>query len=251
VAADGVRQWLSCAGPGRLTLLVVPGLGATAASWSGVLPSFRRTIRTCVYDRPGLGLSPPAPDQHATVDAGELADQLWAALHAAGEDGPYLVLGHSFGGLVARAFVAEHPRVVDGVLLVESVTPDDPTLPRYWSEAGHRVDLVASSAATRGGPALGRVPLIVLSASAPDRDHLGGPTYGQPASMTRLWQTQQHDDLSLSARSIQVVARAGHVVQQDDPPAVELSVRVLVDAARTDARLGCSAPWPSVHATCR
>ena len=148
MAAGGVRQWLSCAGAGQLTLLVVPGLGASASAWSVVLPALRRSVRTCIYDRPGLGQSPAPPDAAATVDAGELGMQLWAALRAIGEHGPYLVLGHSFGGLVARALVAAHRPSIAGVLLVESVTPDDPTLPRYWREAGHLVDLVASSAAT-------------------------------------------------------------------------------------------------------
>ena len=251
VSAAGVRQWLSCAGPGSLTLVVVPGLAASAMSWSTVLPALRRVVRTCVYDRPGLGRSPPRPDRRAVVDAGGLARELWALLRTAGEDGPYVVLGHSFGGLVARAFVAEHRSAVDGVLLVESVTPGDPTLPRYWTEAGHAVDLVASAAAAGGGPPLGSTPLVVLSASEPDRDHLGGPPYGQPGWMTALWRTQQRDDLRLSTASVQVVAHAGHVVQQDDPAAVALAVRVLVRAVLARAAPSCEAPWSLVGASCR
>jgi pimeloyl-ACP methyl ester carboxylesterase len=251
VSAAGVRQWLSCAGPGPPTLVVVPGLAASAVSWTRVLPALRRIVRTCVYDRPGLGQSPPRPDTHAVLDAGGLADELWALLHAAGEDGPYVMLGHSFGGLVARAFVAAHRRAVDGILLLESVTPGDPTLPRYWTEAGHAVDLVASAAATGGGPPLGSTPLVVLSASEPDRDHLGGPPYGQPAWMTALWRTQQRDDVRLSTASVQVVAHAGHVVQQDDPAAVAMAVRVLVRAVLARAAPSCQAPWSLVEASCR
>jgi pimeloyl-ACP methyl ester carboxylesterase len=251
VDAGGVRTWLSCAGPGPMTLVVVPGLDVTAASWSTVLPSLRHTVRTCVYDRPGLGRSPPRPDATTVVDAGSLAGELWGALAAAGEHGPLLVLGHSFGGLVARALVAAHPRAVRGVLLVESVTPGDPTLPRYWTEAGHRIDLAASAAATRGGPPMGHLPLVVVTASEPDRDHLDGPTYGQPAWMTALWRRQQHDDLRLSTVAVQVVARSGHVVQQDDPPALVQAVRLLVDAALTTGRLRCDASWAAVGATCR
>jgi pimeloyl-ACP methyl ester carboxylesterase len=250
VDAAGVRMWLSCAGPGPLTLLVVPGLDATAASWSAVLPPLRRVVRTCVYDRPGLGHSPPRPDATAVVDAGGLAAELWAGLAAAGEHGPFLVLGHSFGGLVARAFVASHRSVVRGVLLLESVTPGDPTLPHFWTEAGHRVDLVASGLATHGGPPLGHLPLVVVSASEPDRDHLGGPPYGQPAWMTELWRRQQRDDLGLSTASVQVVAHAGHVVQQDDPPAVVMAVRLLLDAALRGGRPQCTGSWSAVGASC-
>ena len=251
VSSYGVRQWLHCAGPGPLTLVVVPGLGATAADWAAVLPQLQTLVRTCVYDRPGLGLSPPRPDAGRTVDGGLLAHELWSLLQTAGERGPYLLLGHSFGGLVARAFVADHRPAVRGVLLAESVTPYDPTTGQFWVEAGHRVDMQLSSTATRGGPHLGSVPLLVLSASRPDEDHLGGPTYGQPRWMTDLWVRQQGQDLQLSSDAIQVIARSGHVLQQDDPPAVVAAVRALVTAVRTGRRLDCRGSWAALHSTCR
>jgi len=250
VTAGGVRQWLHCAGPGPLTLVVVPGLDAAATTWSPVLGQLQAIVRTCIYDRPGIGASPARPDPRQIVDAGLLAGELWALLQAAGQRGPYLVLGHSFGGLVARAFVAEHRSAVRGVLLAESVSPFDPASGRYWTEAGHQVDLTASSVATDGGPALGPVPLLVLSASRPDEDHLGGPTYGQPTWMTALWIRQQAGDPSLSSASIHVIATSGHVLQQDDPPAVVESVRELVTAVRTGQRLDCDGPWRAVAATC-
>lgn len=252
VSAAGVRQWISCAGKGSLTVVVVAGLGAWSSSWAGVLPSLRAQVRTCVYDRPGLGRSPQRPGPASrVVDAGLHAAELWALLRAAGERGPYVVLGHSYGGLVARAFVRAHRSSVAGVLLAEGVPPEDPTLGRYWHEAGHAVDMPASSAATGGGPRLGSKPLLVMSASAPDRDHLDGPTYGQPAYVTTLWVREQAASTGLSSDAVQVVAHSGHVLQQDDPAAVVAGVRVLLAAVRTHARLTCSYPWTSVRATCR
>jgi pimeloyl-ACP methyl ester carboxylesterase len=245
-----VRQWLHCQGSGAVTLVVVPGLGTSAAAWSGVLPSLQRVTRTCVYDRPGLGHSPARSNTSQVLDAGLFARELAALLAAAGEKGPYVVLGHSFGGLIARAFVHAYPRSVRGVLLAESVTPGDPTTGRYWPEAGHQIDMVVSSAATGGGPPMGRLPLLVLSASNPEEDHLGGPTYGQPQSMIDLWRRQQHDDLTLSTDSIQVIAHSGHVLQQDNPGAVVEAVRELVAAAPTEAALRCSAVWSRYGSTC-
>lgn len=233
-----------------MTLVVVPGLDTAATAWTPVLGQLQRITRTCIYDRPGIGLSPVRPDRHQVLDAGLLAGELWSLLQAAGQHGPYVVLGHSFGGLIARAFVAEHRAAVHGVLLAESVSPFDPASGRYWTEAGHAIDLKVSSVATNGGPKLGTTPLLVLSASRPDEDHLGGPTYGQPAWMTTLWIQQQDDDSSLSSSSIHVVARSGHVLQQDDPAAVIESVRELVTAVRTGRRLNCQGPWSSVYAQC-
>ena len=251
VTAAGVRQWLDCAGPGPLTLVVVPGLGSTTAAWSSVLGNLRRFVRTCVYDRPGLGHSPNRANATQVLDAGIQAGELWALLQAAGERGPYVVLGHSYGGLIARAFVAAHRSSVRGVFLAESVSPGDPSTGRYWTEAGHRVDLQASGTATHGGPPLGSLPLMVMSASRPDADHLSGPTYGQPQWMTTLWVRLQHANLTLSSDAIQVIAHSGHVLQQDDPPAVVEGARELVAAVHTGAPLTCRGPWSSVGATCR
>jgi pimeloyl-ACP methyl ester carboxylesterase len=251
IQAAGVRQWLHCRGSGPVTVLVITGLGAPASTWSGVRPSLEGLTRTCVYDRPGLGHSPARPDAGRVVDAGLHARELAALLTAAGEHGPFVVVGHSYGGLIARAFVHAYRARVRGLLLAESVTPDDPTLGRYWTEAGHRVDMVASSAATGGGPKLGVLPLLVLSASNPEGDHLGGPSYGQPAWMVTLWRTQQHADRALSRDAIQVIARSGHVLQQDDPPAVVEAVRELVSAVEKGHHLTCGSAWTAVHATCR
>jgi len=249
-SAGGVRQWLHCAGDGSLTVVVITGLAAPATSWSRVLPSLQRITRTCVYDRPGLGLSPPRPDATSVVDAGLYSRELAALLRAAGERGPYVVVGHSFGGLIARAFVHDNPGRVRAILLAESVTPNDPTTGPFWSEAGHRVDMAASSAATGGGPQLGRLPLLVLSASDPEGDHLGGVTYGQPASAIALWRGEQRSDLTLSTDAVQVIAHSGHVVQQDDPAAVVEAVRELVAVASHGGALRCTPVWSSDDARC-
>lgn len=249
-SAAGVRQWVKCAGNGPVTVVVITGLAAPATSWSQVLPSLQAITRTCVYDRPGLGQSPPRADMGKVVDAGLYSRELAALLAAAGERGPFVVVGHSFGGLIARAFVRENPARVRGLLLAESVTPNDPTLGPYWSEADHRVDMAASSAATGGGPPLGGLPLLVLSASDPEGDHLGGPAYGQPAATISLWRREQASDLALSSDAIQVIAHSGHVVQQDDPAAVAEAVRELVVLARVGGRLRCTATWSSVDARC-
>jgi len=249
-AAAGVHQWVHCAGNGAITLVIITGLAAPASSWSLVLPSLRAITRTCVYDRPGLGLSPPRADMSKIVDAGLYSRELTALLMAAGERGPFVVVGHSFGGLIARAFLRDNPGRVRGLLLAESVTPNDPTSGPFWSEAGHRVDMAASSAATGGGPPLGRLHLLVLSASDPEGDHLGGPTYGQPESAITLWRRQQRNDLSLSSDAIQVIAHSGHVLQQDDPAAVAEAVRELVAVARGGGLLRCTAVWSNVDARC-
>ena len=94
-------------------------------------------------------------------------------------------------------------------------------------------------------------PELTFRVSAPDADHLSGPTYGQPQWMTTLWVRLQHANLTLSSDAIQVIAHSGHVLQQDDPPAVVEGARELVAAVHTGAPLPCRGPWSSVGGTCR
>jgi pimeloyl-ACP methyl ester carboxylesterase len=231
--------------------VVIAGLHSTISAWAKVKPSFAKVTRTCFYDRPGLGRSPARPNGSEVLNAGIYASELNALLTAAHEPGPYVVVGHSFGGLIARTFAHRYMASIAGVLLAESVDPGDKTLGKYWSEAGHRIDMQASQAATGGGPRLGSKPLLVLSASRPDEDHLGGPTYGQPAWMTKQWIAQQRANLRLSTNSMQVIAKSGHVLQQDNPAATFAALRTLVHSTVTHTALACAYNWSKVAATCR
>ena len=229
--AGGVRQWIECAGRGPVTIVVIAGLHADHRMWRLVLNSFARTTRTCIYDRPGLGLS-PSRSPHRTVDAGRHARELGALLAAADVRGPLVVVGHSYGGLVARAFVARFPTRIAGLVLVEGVAPYD-RLSHYWAEGGDRVDTWASSAAA-SRMRLGSVPLVVLSAQDPDRSYWGGPAYGGSAADIADWKAHQRAAASLSTRSTYLVVRhSAHVVEHDRPDAVIAGVRLLVHAIVT------------------
>lgn len=250
-SAAGVSEQINCQGAGPVTLVVITGLGSPASSWSKVAAGFRAATRTCFYDRPGLGASPKRPKTKQVVDAGLYARELKALLGAAGEPGPYVVFGHSFGGLIARAFARANVSTVAGVLLAESVDPGDKATGPYWYEAGHPVNMHLSQAATGGGPKLGGRPLLVLSASHPEGDHLGGPTYGQSRTMINQWVAQQRADVRLSTNAIQVIAKSGHVLQQDAPDTVTAAVYLLVQVAAESGKLTCSNDWIALNATCR
>jgi pimeloyl-ACP methyl ester carboxylesterase len=249
VTAAGVSQYLECSGRGAPTVLIVPGLDSSTDDWRPVLPALREESRTCVYDRPGIGASPARPGG-APVDAGLHAAELGALLTEAGESGPYLVVGHSYGGLVARAFIHDHQPNVAGVVLAEGVTPFDATNGSDWPEGGTIVDLDRSYQATGDGPVLGTTPLVVLSASDPEGDHLGGPRYGQSQQVTDAWIAGQQAALALSSDAIGVRATSGHVLQQDNPAAVIKAVAVVLTAARSGTRLSCADAWSAVAATC-
>ena len=250
VAAAGVSQHIDCRGSGPLTLIVIAGLDDSASSWSKTAADFRAITRTCFYDRPGLGVSPARSNRAQTVDAGLYAHELTALLKSANEAGPYLVLGHSFGGLIARAFIRENRSKVHGLLLAESVDPTDSTLPAFWREAGHLVNMQLSKRAAGGRSNLGDLPLLVLSASNPERNRLAGPAFGQPKAAIDLWVAQQHADLRLSSNAIQVIATSGHEVEKDAPALVVQAVQTLFDAVAYGNQLGCQAIVATPTAGC-
>ena len=121
VEFDGARSHLHCIGDGSPTVLLEAGLGPSGSfSWRRVLPGVVVTTRVCAYDRAGILWSEPRPGPR---DAHRIADELHALLAAASEPPPYVVVGHSFGGLLVRVFDRRFKGEVVGFVLVDSAHP--------------------------------------------------------------------------------------------------------------------------------
>jgi pimeloyl-ACP methyl ester carboxylesterase len=167
VFAAGVLQYLHCAGTGAPTVVVVPGLGVPHTEWSAQVEALAQHSRTCVYDRPGVSLSPPRTSPLQVVDAGLNARELATLLSVAKQPAPYAVVGQGYGTLVARAFVRLFPGSVRSLVLAGSAPPAAAGQV-FWTEAGHRVDIGASTRAAgrtpTGSPAL---DVVVLRSDDP------------------------------------------------------------------------------------
>jgi pimeloyl-ACP methyl ester carboxylesterase len=109
------------AGEGSPAVAIIPALGSSVLEWVRVLRAASAETTVCAYDRAGLGWSDP-PRSRVTVDA--MADDLHALLQAAGITAPYILAGHSMGGIVARRLQARYPRDVAGMLLIDSSHED-------------------------------------------------------------------------------------------------------------------------------
>jgi pimeloyl-ACP methyl ester carboxylesterase len=120
VEVDGRQLFLSCAGDGGPTVVLVGGL---SSDWVDVQRPVSDSARVCSYDKPNVlgSRSEPAPTPR---DAAGMADELAALLDAAAVPGPYVVVGHSNGGMVAQLFAASHPDRIAGLVLVDSATED-------------------------------------------------------------------------------------------------------------------------------
>jgi pimeloyl-ACP methyl ester carboxylesterase len=152
---------------------------------------------------------------------------LRALLAKAGEAGPFILVGHSYAGLIVRAFAATYPQDVAGVMLLDAVYPgiQRTFLPSYhgpWHEGGTLIDMDASERATAGGPNLGSTPLVVITAGDPKN----GTSWAD-----RKWNQEQARAARLSTVSWHWFARqSGHVIQQDQPAIVLRGVRQLLAA---------------------
>ena len=124
VDLGGYRLHLNCTGKSGTTIVLISGAGDFSFDWGLVQSSVSRFARVCSYDRAGLAWSDPGPTPRTMrQDAYELHTLLKAARIKA----PYVLVGHSIGGLIARVYAGQYPNEVVGMVLVDS-THEDTTL---------------------------------------------------------------------------------------------------------------------------
>ena len=263
VAIGGGRKlYLECRGAGRPTVILESGFRNDADIWStavshppAVLPGVAAFTRVCAYDRPGTLLdarhrsrSDPVPMPRTARDA--VAD-LHALLRAARVPGPYVLLGHSLGGLFVRLYASSYPRQVAGLVLVDAFPEAVKALlgPARWPSTerllnqpppglAHYRDLEtldwdASVAQMRAATPLRPLPLVVLSKGRPFDLPPTLPAGFSAAAYERAWRAGQNGLARLEPGTPHLIARAsGHYIQLQQPELVIRAVRQVVRKAR-------------------
>ncbi len=118
--SDGRTMNLVCSGKGVPTVLLESGFGSGAAAWGKVQPLLAAETRVCSYDRAGYGFSDPGPMPR---DGAAIARDLDQTLRKASVNGPFVIVGHSAGGLYALLFAARRKTEVGGLVLVDTSVP--------------------------------------------------------------------------------------------------------------------------------
>jgi pimeloyl-ACP methyl ester carboxylesterase len=121
VDIGGYRLNINCTGTGSPTVVLDSGLGEPGLSWSGVQSGVERFTRVCSFDRAGYGFSDPGPQTRSSM---QIAEELQALLEKAQVPGPYVMVGHSFGGYDVRVFTGLYRDEVSGLVLVDSSHED-------------------------------------------------------------------------------------------------------------------------------
>jgi len=114
----GHELFLDCAGTGAPTVVLLHGVGGSAADWTVTRGAL--ATRTCAYDRRNVGLSDQVPGRSASPEA---VEDLHRLLEVAGVEPPYVLAGHSFGGILSLLYAGTYPEEVAGIVLVDATMP--------------------------------------------------------------------------------------------------------------------------------
>jgi len=242
-------------GQGSPTILLEAGLMSTVLSWSDLQRELSLSFRVVSYDRAGLGWSDLGP-MPRTAD--RIVDELHAMLERAAIPPPYVLVGHSFGGLTMPLFAARYPEEVAGMVLV------DPVVPAEWnppSEHDRKLTRIGATVCRRAA-FLARIGLIrfvafllttsakkpasylvrLISRGTPDEaGSVSSPWFSAlPANektMASVFWVQPKFALTIASQLENLPASAARVGQLDkfcDKPVVILSARTAPEGRRKE-----------------
>lgn len=237
VDVGGYRLRTEQYGEGSPTVIFEAGLAQPRKTWGHVPTDVAAFTQVVTYDRAGLGESDPGPVPRTSK---QIVIELHNLLRRAGISGPYVFVGHSFGGIIARVYASQYPDDVVGMVLVDASHVDEYTrlaalLPprereEYLKHEGggnyEQVDLLASADELRAGTPLKPIPLIVLSAAGKSQSE------GEEAR-AQLHKELQAALVRLVPDASQMIAeKSSHFIQLDRPELVTEAVRKVVEASR-------------------
>lgn len=238
--SDGRFLNLRCAGRGAPTVLLESGFGAGSEAWFKVQPTLAATTRTCAYDRAGYGFSDPGP---LPRDGAAIARDIDEGLQHAGLSGPFIVVGHSAGGLYARLFAARRRLDVVGLVFLDTTIEQLAPLGRPDADGlgGIRQRLKRCFAATETQPTppLGDPRWIGCVPRAADAQAL------RVAQRSDTWRGQLSELDSIFSRTSLEVGRVGDLLTN-----IPAYVITASDTAAAASRIGVDQPrsvWELQH----
>jgi pimeloyl-ACP methyl ester carboxylesterase len=230
VALDGHNLRMLVAGHGDVTVVFENGFGGPLEHWSKVQPAVSRFARTVSYDRAGAGLSDKGPTPR---DGRRIAAELHRALRLADIPPPYILVGHSLGGLYVRIFAGLYPDDVAGLVLVDPTQEGDDIRPSRLPELAALRDTVAQAQASalRAG-----MPVFLIDAvSTPD---VPFSTEARRTVRSRTRASLEADTLgykrwldTIPGGRLIVTSRSGHNVPMEQPGLIVTTAREAVGAA--------------------
>ena len=259
-------MYIDCMGNKSPTVLIDVGIAGSSASWYKIAQTLSNNVRTCLYDRAGYGWSDPGRGERTTAT---IVHELNLLINKAEIPGPFVLVGHSFGGFTARYLAAKFPRNVVGLVLVDSSHPEQiyrlssldkakqkslvtgrkNSAPEDFSEFERKWYFLNSSRKAtfaqmgelkyfkesayqvkHSGP-IKDIPVAVLSRGIGQLPELNG------VSLENEWQDMQKDLLKLSRNSWHlIVADSGHEIHKEAPNHVIENILKVVRKSKNSAQ---------------
>jgi pimeloyl-ACP methyl ester carboxylesterase len=261
----GRSLFVHCVGSGSPTVVLESGAGSNAMEWQAVQSQLRRTTRTCAYDRAGIGNSVAPPGVRNARD--EITDlrRLLGRVHI---DPPYVLVGHSYGGVLARVLAHLYPTEVGGLVLIDTIGRDGrrrqlaiwpkSQAPEIRTDLSTTVidgvDLAIGDTLASRVTTLGDMPLAVITAGR--EDNFPRTPARLARNLRRLWGRMQNELAGLSDNSVHVIAlRSNHDIpspRSGQPSVVITAVQAVVRAAREHANVPqCRRLFSDADVRCR
>lgn len=244
VDIGGRRLCINCQGEmkgGQPIVTLDSGLGSDSTSWKLVQPEVAKFARVCSYDRAGLGRSDKAPK---LGDGDRIIADLPRLLVAANIRPPFVLVGHSLGGLNCRRYAVEYPSEVVGMVFVDS--PNENASPRFWQIfrevnrreptpeeerliVGEDLDMRAVEEQARQKRWEADIPLIVLT-----RDSSKTPPESEMDTTREALRKEMQADLVKRSKfgEQRVILGVGHDIQLESPGAVIQGIRDILERTR-------------------
>lgn len=240
------RLHINCLGAGSPTIVLDTGAGDTYEGWVPLIDSLAKEARVCAYERAGYGQSDPGPMPRGSQRA---ADELHLLLINSGQEGPFLLLGHSLGALNLQVYTATYPEEVVGLVLLDPpplgwlVGESFPDLLELFRQEAASMRSLAAAAQASGEPeqqaqadfllavaseheellqsaeqaaaisSFGQLPVVVVGATEAD------PRFGASAESFRLFWNRESQQLSEKSDDGRFILAEGssHYIHLDDP----------------------------------
>ena len=277
VDIGGRNVYVTCSGSnsgGAPTIVLVAGYHDSSDAWTSddalallapakgpaVFPALAKTHRVCAYDRPGTIRyegDGPLTDRSTAVPqprtAADVVAELHATLAAADVQGPFVLVGHSLGGLISLLYGKTYPDQVKGIVFVDSLSPtlpetlgpawaiyrdqllnppiDQLPMPSMKSPNSERVDIDASIAQVQAAPALPEMPLAVMTKTEPFAVATLPPGLASDV-LNQGYQRAQDAFVALAPRTPQILATGSdHYIQFSQPDLVTQTTELVVGRA--------------------
>jgi pimeloyl-ACP methyl ester carboxylesterase len=261
------RIYYHCLGEGSHTVLIDTGIGDASANWIPIQQELSKHLKVCVYDRPGYGMSDPGPGPRTSS---LIVEELYTMIKSAEINGPYIIVGHSFGGFTAQLFAKTYTDETAGIILVDSSHPQQADrlakldlfevenrriitgrsetidgntseLQKKWYMLNSRRKAVFaqmdelkyfqdSADEVSNAGPMPNIPIAVLTRGISQL-----PTLENSESMENVWLAMQIDLANSSQQGYQkIIPNSGHNIHIDAPDAVVDSVLEIFDSVKTN-----------------